>query len=321
MTGDVIQSPFPHMQARAAADAAAADAKAKEEDQAREHLKSCCWRAGAFIMCVAAVAFTYHVAVDRRASGRLRFIWELASAGQSGDSGMVRRDASVPDKFFMEIGTSALESSVGGKHLENLGWNGVCAVPSQVELAGRTCKVVALPVGHKDGMQIHVPHCTAESNGIQRLMNKLFKVACPDVEATTVSIEKLLHIADAPKVIDYVALDKQEYFTANHSHFEVLQKFPFEERCVRAWSVNAFDANVMAKVSNLLEVSQGCKVHSAGVQLFARCPCAKFESSASLVASFEPANVSEIDILASGHAAHHNRKGSQRAAVVTPTAQ
>lgn len=307
---EVIQSPFPHMQARAAAGAAAEAAKAKEKDEAREYFKTCCWRAGVFIICVAAVTFTYQVAVDRRAPGRLRFIWEMA-ARSSGESTMVRRNTAAQDKFFMEIGTSDLESSVGGKHLENLGWSGVCAVPFPTDLAGRTCKMVALPVGGTDGIQVDVPQC-ATAHGVQRLMNKLFQVECPDMQATTVSIEKLLDIADAPKVIDYVALDKQEYFTANHSQFEILQKFPFDARCVRAWSVNAYNADVMTKVSNLLEVSQGCKVHSRGTQIFARCPCSKFDRTGLHAASSKPANVSQIEILASGQGEHHNRKGSDQ---------
>jgi len=299
------------MQARAAAGAAAEAAKAKEKDEVRELMKTFCWRAAILIICILAAALTCSVAVARR-EGRLHFIWALVGGEHEG--AMVRTMAAVPDKFFIEIGTSpkTLESSVGGKHLENLGWSGVCVIPFPVTLTGRACKTVALPIGAKDGMVVQVPDCARNTHGVQGVMNMIFRKACEEVPATTVSIGKLLGIADAPKVIDYISLDNQDYLNPEHSQLDIIKNFPFDEHCARAWAIHVYDLNIMSNITNQLEVSQGCSVHTTGSQIFARCPCAKFDSAEPETPAMRtrpaPANVSEIAILPSGQGEHRQAR-------------
>lgn len=265
---EAIPSPFPHMQAMAAAGAAAEAAKAKKEDEQRELIKQTCWCAGICVACFVGAILTFQLFEDRL-SVRPRTLFDGREAG------IVRKVpdlAAVPGKFFVEIGSSQerMESAVGGKHLESLGWGGVCALPLPTSLSQRTCKVIALPVAGKDGVKVRVPDCSGQTSGIKALTSKLFKVTCPHVSATTVSIAGFLKIADAPKVIDYVSLDNQDYLGTQITNLDIVRHFPHTERCVRAWSIHGAS---IESIKNVLEVGQGCKVHSTGGNIFARCPC------------------------------------------------
>lgn len=274
------QSPFPHMQAAAERAQAVAQAAKVKDEEARERLKTWCWRSAILVFCLISAAFAYKVFMGRR-PGRLQYGWERA--GEYSDSQMVRRAnaAQNSDRFFLEISNSAKRvwSSVQGNYLEKLGWGGICAVPFEDEIDGRTCKVVALAVGDRDGLRVPVPDCSRNTRSIKGLMNTIFESTCPQVNATTVSFSNLLEIIGAPKVIDYISLDSQDYVDPDvQSQFSIVKSFPFSERCARTWQVQINDAHTRASISSLLEVRQGCRIVSAGSALFARCPCVKAEA-------------------------------------------
>lgn len=291
MPVSLISSPFPHTKAMAAAAAAVQAAKAKKEDEAWELRKKAGLRAGMLALCLFGAAYTYQAFATRQA--KLHHIWGMA-AEDYGDSSMVRRATAATNskKFFLDIAasTTRLESSLGGSYLENLGWRSVCAVPSPVELAGRTCEVVARPISGKDGVSIQVPDCSGNAGGLKGVMNKMVKLACPYKNATTFGIDKLLEMVNAPKVIDYIAIDNQDYPNPGFHELDIIKRFPFSKRCVHAWFVQSSDAKTRTSISNLLEVAQGCKVHRSPDQIFARCPCKSEHKSAS-----------QIEIVASGH--------------------
>lgn len=299
------------MQARAAQDATAKIAK---KNEAWELFRTGCWRAGVLIVCTLAATLVYELAVARR-EGRLHFNWEAAVPAVP--PSIVRHEfvtpAPVKDKFFIDIGGSseALESSMNGKHLEKKGWSGVCAMPLSGEIPGRTCKVVALPVGATDGDPIRVSDCSRNTKGLQGLINKFIKVGCDQVPATTVSIGKVLAIASAPKVVDYISLDTQGNATG------ILKSFPFGEHCVRAWSIKGIeDSRSMTDIHNLLEVGQGCRVHK-GDGIWARCPCDKRAPAA---VSNKPASASAIEISASGGGKHRKSSSQVKHVDMAPTA-
>lgn len=297
------------MHARAAQGAAAKIAKEREKNEAWELFRVGCFRAGLLIVCTVAATLVYELAEARR-EGRLHFNWERTAAPPPS---IVRRDTNptpVKDKFFIDISSSsdALENSINGKHLEKKGWTGVCAVPLPGEFPGRKCKVLALPVGARDGDGIYVADCSRNSKGLLGLINKFFKVGCDQVPVNTVSIGKVLAIASAPKVVDYISLDTQGNATG------ILQSFPFSEHCVRAWSIKGVtDRGSIADIQSLLEVGQGCRI-SSGEGLWARCPCDKRARAA----ANKPTSISAIEISASGSGKH--RKAATQLALDTASA-
>lgn len=175
------------------------------------------------------------------------------------------------DRFFLDVGMSSasVKSSVRTKHLEKKGWSGVCAVPFPGDFRGRTCKLVALPVGPESGERVRARDCAQGVQGLQGLMNMIVEVSeCPEVETVTVGVGELLAIAAAPKVIDYIALSTQG------SELQILRKFPFDTHCARAWGVrHGGQEATKAGIRHFLEVAQGCRVVVGVDEVWARCPC------------------------------------------------
>lgn len=288
-----MEAPFPHMKARAEAGLAAKKAKKVKNNEAWELFWITCWRIGILVACTIAATLVYHVAAARL-EGRLHF----GKAGIANEPSIVRTDlttagvatATAGDHFFIDIGMSSvgMKASENSRHLEQKGWSGVCVVPFPGDFTGRTCKVVDLQVGADDGEPLFVPDCSRSTQGLQGLVNGVMKVpGCPQVETSTVAIDKILAIASAPKVIDYVSLDLQG------SELAVLNKFPFHEHCVRAWSVKAGKESEMVGIQQFLEVSHGCRTRTGGGHIFGRCPCDK------------GGGVSQMEILSSGSVKMH----------------
>jgi hypothetical protein len=177
------------------------------------------------------------------------------------------------DGFFLEIGLSAerLEDSKRTKHLESKGWNGVCATPLPADIGGRTCRLVALPVAATSGQKITVSDCPQHPLSIQALVSRFTQAAnCRQKEISTVGIDELLIIADAPKVIDFASLETEG------SEFDIIEGFPFEKHCVRAWTVNhGYEEHLMSGIRQVLEVGQGCRIREGAGEFWARCPCEK----------------------------------------------
>jgi hypothetical protein len=302
----MMSSPFPHVHAKAAQDKLAAKSAKTKKSEAWELLWTGCWRALLVTICTIAAVFVYKLAIGNR-EGRLFVNW-LAD-----HSTLVRSDdAAAPsaDEFFIEIGHSSedLLRSAGGKMLERKGWNGVCAVPLNGDLPGRKCRVVSLPVASQDGHTVSVPDCSRLSS-FQSLLRMFTEVHCPTVEATTVSVAKLLQIASAPKVIDFISLESQQ------SDLGIVSHFPFSEYCVRAWAFkNIGEEKAAAGIRHQLEVGQGCHIRSDSTShLWARCPCEKLHKRQHKSgAAGQKANATQmIEIEASGQS--NKRKGRKGA--------
>jgi len=172
--------------------------------------------------------------------------------------------------FFLEIGQPSInvEESARGRHLERKGWNGVCAVPFPGHFSGRTCKVVALAVGGLSGEKVLARDCTKD-----RLSLSMFSAEedpCPPVETNTLGIADLMSVSAPPATIDYISLD------TNGKEADIISNFPFQKHCVRAWAVrHNHDSVIQSRVQQELEVAQGCRMHDAKGEIWARCPCGK----------------------------------------------
>lgn len=248
----VQEFPFPHRRVAGPIE------KPPKKSTSSELLWAGCWRLGVVIVCVAVGVLVFHLAQGQPLPSPGKWVRTEAAAN------VTQRG----DRFFLDIGMSGASvlNSVRTKHLENQGWSGVCAVPFPGDFRSRSCNVVSLPVGPDSGDRVRAPDC---SKGLQGLMNMVVEVSgCPEVETTTVGIEKLLSIASAPKAIDYISLNTQG------SELQILRKFPFDKHCVRAWAVRSGEEEkTKADMRHLFEVSQGCRVVVGGDEVWARCPC------------------------------------------------
>lgn len=224
-----------------------------------------CWRIAVLFLMTCAAGLTVRLAVlhtprtDRSELGD----WQqaLLSGNTSG--------------FFLDIGASgySIGGSISTRYLESRGWRGVCADPFPQDLESRQCKLVKLPVGAKSGSKVNITDCTDQSQvniaGLTRLVSHLVQgsAACPKAERNTVGVLDLLELAAAPRVIEYASLD------TDGSELEILQAFPFERSCVRAWQVkHGFQEHIMKGVRDVLE-PQHCHIKDGFAEFFIRCPC------------------------------------------------
>lgn len=164
--------------------------------------------------------------------------------------------------FFLDIGNTG-SSIAHTEHLEENGWQGVCA--SAFPEASRSCKAISMPVVADAGEQVMVADC---SSPMQVLLSTFRD--CPKTERAGVGIVDLLKVSKAPAIIDYVALDTQG------TELAILKRFPFDNFCVRAWTV----ANVGSKADiQALFQAQNCHTKLAGGLTWARCKCMDFADS------------------------------------------
>lgn len=261
-----------------------------ELDAKKRQLSELAWTAcsivGVLLLCALAASLTMRMEADRREM-RPPLQWPDKFSPHQGPvhPSMVRRSgenstiesrvgsSTGKDGFFLEIGVSAesLETSKRTIHLEHKGWNGVCATPLPADLASRTCKLVALPVAATSGQKITVPNCPHPPLSLKALISRIVEAPhCPQKEISTVGIEELLVIADAPRVIDFTSLETEG------SELDIIKGFPFEKHCVRAWTVNhGYEEHLMSGIRQVLEIGQGCRIREGAGEYWARCPCEK----------------------------------------------
>lgn len=326
-----MSSPFPHMEAKKAEHEAAA-AKGNKNNDWSPFSKIAVVISAILVFCLQAI-FVYKVAVAYQ-QGKLQNIdisqlpQQISDAmfAQTADSGVsseniIRRQLPVTERFFVEIGWASedLKNSPIAKHVEEEGWSGVCVVPFANDLSGRSCKVVAMPVGPKSGEKVFAEDCSGSQTGLAGMMNRLMgEEECRSAQATTVSVSMVLEITNAPKIIDYMSLN------THGSELQILRTFPFDTHCVSAWSIDDSDSDNIAAIKHFLEVSQGCRIHTQQAGVWARCPCDKtgrhhhrkasptVDSLAETKDARIPQKEDAVKILATGtieHDHHMKRKG------------
>jgi len=183
------------------------------------------------------------------------------------------------------------------RQLEENGWRGACVNPFPDK--ERSCTAISMPLAVENGEQVEVADCTGGSSPLQVLL-QTFAAAprvCPTVERAGVGFEEMLKLSKAPPVIDYVALD-----TAG-SELAVLQKFPSDKYCVRAWTVQHYSETDIREFFT----DQKCRLKEAGGAYFARCPCTGF--SANLLQGLVIPQ-SDSDVIAA--APHHRQRRKKK---------
>lgn len=222
-------------------------------------------------------ALTRFGAVSGQGAARVEDFTAYARRHPSVNSSSPRTPPNISARpgFFLDIGavSRSVRGSTRTRHLERKGWPGICAVPFPGDFSGRTCKVVALPVSGVSGEKVQVQDCSrGPPQAIERLVTSLTAQTppCPHVEAKSVGILDLLSLAEAPPVIDFIALD------THGSELDILKHFPFDDFCVRAWTVkHNYDDAKMAAMRQIFEVAHGCRVREGAGEYWARCICDK----------------------------------------------
>jgi len=239
------------------------------------------------------LAFILFVMCGTALGIRLFALWKMGKLGHYGP----RVAALSPvngTRFFLDIGNAANNGISPTKQLEESGWKGVCASP--FPSTERSCKAISMPVVPTEGDQVEVDDC-AQSSPLQVLMSAVATIDCPKVVRAGVGIVDLLQLSKAPPVIDYLALE------TDGSELSILKRFPFDEFCVRAWTVGH---KADATDTHKLLTSRGCKVKDVGPAYWARCPC----SSESLL---------QVRAEAPRHSQRHRKKSSPAVAAIVPS--
>jgi len=298
-----------------AAQAAVAEVK-KQHDLAKKNsfwtlIWSVFQHVGILVVLVIVAILGYNMSLTEHGH-RLHLHWMHWNTGHRT---VVRHDvvqkANTAGRFFLDIVMShdALKGSLGGLHMEKKGWSGVCVAPgvSRSHVHNRTCSIIAAAVGATDGKTIQVPDCGHSLFGLKDIYQNFASkftgnapaVQCSHVTATTVSIAKVLVLAAAPKVVDYIALDTQG------TELAIINSFPFDKHCVHAWEIAAKEDTAIIGLTQVLQDQRGCNVKSSGDQVWARCSCNGFSNRLSrlLHTPRRPsAKPSAIEILPSGQA-------------------
>lgn len=166
--------------------------------------------------------------------------------------------------FFLDIGSgnNGLEGFSNTYGLEEKGWQGVCADPFP-DLS-RNCTAVSLPVTPVTGQPVTLNDCREHNSPLQVVLMTTTE-SCPTVDRAGISIVDVLKIANAPRVIDYISL------ATEGTELDVLRRFPFEDFCVRAWTVSHHGKdNAKDGIRRLLE-AHGCRLKDAGSIYWGRC--------------------------------------------------
>lgn len=215
------------------------------------------------VMCSAALAI------------RLAALYKMGKLGR-----WSRATSSLPvngTHFFLDIGlgSNGNDDESTTKYLEDAGWSGICVDPFPD--TSRSCHKISMPVSAQNGEQVEVADCTSRASPLQVVLSARVlgrsTSDCPKMERSSLGIADLMKLSKAPNVIDYLALDTQG------SELTILQRFPFDDFCVRAWSVRRHGETETSVGIQKLLAARDCRVKEAGPSYWARCKCSKFSES------------------------------------------
>jgi hypothetical protein len=211
-----------------------------------------------------------------------------------------------PHGFFLDIGDTK-EGVSQTRLLEESGWKGVCV--SAFPDAARSCEPISMPAAPVDGDQVMVPDCSEHSWPARVVLNALNR--CPHTVHKGVGIDALLRLSKAPRVIDFVHLETEG------SEASILEKFPFREFCVGAWTVTkAPSAELYTQQSRIAELltDNNCKVEESRASYSARCACEGFTVKPKMALQMKSdARVAHADLLSKLREEAKARKAGRKA--------
>jgi hypothetical protein len=173
--------------------------------------------------------------------------------------------------YFVDIGaTGAKLHESNTRLLEAHGWTGLCADPVPRDFEKRVCGVVPRPIGARTGDRVNVSDCGAAGRNFGHE-----NMSCTEAQVTTLGIDTLLTMAEAPQVIDYISI------SARGSGLPVLKGFPWQQFCARAWTVElSHQAGEKAELRKLF-AEHNCRIAEGLMDFWAECPCSPAEGQSS----------------------------------------
>lgn len=214
------------------------------------------------------LAFVLFVMCGTALSLRIYALWKMGKFNHS-EIGRMTFTPVNGTHFFLDIGNGEHDGISQTRVLEERGWKGICAGPNPEKK--RVCKSISTPVSARDGEKVMVSDCSQQTT-LQVLTSVVSSIDCPKVSQPGVGIADFLHISQAPRVIDYLSL------RTDGSELSILNRFPFEKFCVRAWTVSHRYTKDASSIAKILK-NQGCRVKEIGDGAFARCSCDRFSES------------------------------------------
>lgn len=142
--------------------------------------------------------------------------------------------------YFVEIGAYDGISLSNTLKLEENGWSGLCVEPNPKlyeQLAkNRKCNLSNLAVHNKSNEKIKF-QCGDVYGGIQQYLDhEATKVGINDIiEVTTVTLDDILFIVNAPKNIEYISIDTEG------NELLILESFPMDKWNVDLWTIEHND--------------------------------------------------------------------------------
>ncbi|CAK0862210.1 unnamed protein product [Prorocentrum cordatum] len=157
--------------------------------------------------------------------------------------------------YFIDIGATHHAGLSNTRLLEQRGWSGVCVDPDTRPYEERGCGWVSRPIGSKGGELVDLPACGKNAS------------SCPEGKATTIGIDDLLTLVEAPPVIDYVSI------SARSRGLDMLEGFPWDRHCARHWTVE--HAGEPSQMTGLWSKfgAQGCRMAIGVADFWAACGC------------------------------------------------
>jgi len=165
--------------------------------------------------------------------------------------------------YFVEVGAC---DGIGGSscyQLEKKGWKGVCVEPntkpfkSLIKNRKAICKNYCLSDKNEETIFLE---CAGLSTTIDSFLEKRshFQKLMKDGEVSikkAVTLEELLEEVNAPKTIEFLAMDIEG------NEFRVLKNFPFDKYKILAISLEGFEcANFLKKKGYLKVDNPWCKI-------------------------------------------------------------
>jgi FkbM family methyltransferase len=207
-----------------------------------------CWRRGAelgHIQCQLNMSWAYEKGIGVPQDDKLAAYWnEMASTQNFRSDPKIQQDRWVVAMthakrggFFVEAGAVDGLGASNTYVLEKVfGWKGICVEPEpeffeQLQ-KNRSCQCAPVCLAEKPGIEKF--RVAGYFSGIERFLTEWQQPNWEDgetIEVEAITLHELLKRHNAPKVIDYVALDMEG------AEYPVLKDFPFDEYHIRLMTI------------------------------------------------------------------------------------
>jgi len=175
--------------------------------------------------------------------------------------------------YFIDIGAFDKSGISNTRKLEENEWQGVCVDPMPYGFEHRSCGYVPRPLGPVDGEVVDIAGC--ESVGGPSGYSRNVGPTCAKSQVETMGVGFLLNMIEAPTVVDFFSMH-----IPTEMSVRILNSFPFDNYCVRAWSLQVDNDHAQQAKLHQFFRKRKCKTVSGVADFWAQCPCGDADGSA-----------------------------------------